>query len=95
MDRHVTNVKVPHFLVGTIVGPFHCPFIVIPKGGGEVNVRHVEVREKVAEELGNPGTFVSRFDFRFTGAPANTGFTDASANKNYHISIMHHRIVII
>jgi hypothetical protein len=30
----------------------------------------------VAEELGNLGTFVTRFDFRFTGAPGNTGFAD-------------------
>ncbi len=38
----------------------------------------MEVREKVAEELlGKLRTFVSRFDFRFTGAPANTpGFAD-------------------
>ena len=65
-----------HFLVGTVVGPVDRTLIIIPEGGGECNLWHVEISKEVMDKLCNFGTFVSRFDFRFAGTTADPRFAN-------------------
>ena len=73
---HVADINMPHLFVSTVVGPVHSTSVVIPKRGGESDIRHVEVTKDMADELGNLGALICRFDFRFAGTAAHTMFTN-------------------
>jgi hypothetical protein len=40
-DRHVADVDMSHFLVGTVVAPINGTLVIIPKVSGELHVGHV------------------------------------------------------